>query len=279
MELACPSCGTRFRLPDGALGVPGRSRGRTVRCGNCGHGWRAGPEDALAPAEAQATAAGARAAEPVKPAAAEPPARAAREPLDRSAADDPIFGGAGLDDGHGDFGARPGELPGDTYPHDEVPGPRRHRPAAPPARPDGPRWGLALGWLLFVLIAVGLVAGGWHFRERIVAEVPETQRLYDLLGVPVGAAGPPFVLDWKRAIQTTETGPTVTLSGQVINASEEAVPAPQLVVVLLNQAGEQIDSWAVEVPGGPLATGEARDFSTRGPWPAAAADVTVRPLR
>jgi predicted Zn finger-like uncharacterized protein len=39
MELICPSCEARYRVPDGAIG----SRGRQVSCTNCGHAWHAVP--------------------------------------------------------------------------------------------------------------------------------------------------------------------------------------------------------------------------------------------
>ena len=49
MELTCPSCGARYRVPDGAIG----ERGRPVSCSNCGHGWRAVPPEAGAGAAVQ----------------------------------------------------------------------------------------------------------------------------------------------------------------------------------------------------------------------------------
>ena len=48
MELTCPSCGARYRVPDGAIGA----RGRSVSCSNCGHEWRAATTTAAASAMA-----------------------------------------------------------------------------------------------------------------------------------------------------------------------------------------------------------------------------------
>ena len=258
MELACPNCGTRFRVADGAVG-PG---GRQVRCGACSHLWRAFPEEpAATPSEPAAPSAAASdndgaqsgvESEAIAAALAEKTAPAPAPPLEA-------------------------EQGGDSLPQDIAAPVRRPRPLPPPE--TGPRWGLLIGWLLFFAVLGGLVGGGWYFREQVVAQVPETARLYELLGIPVDQTSPTFVLDWRRAIRTEETGPTVTLSGQVINATDAPLPAPQLAVVLLNAQGSQIDSWAVEVDGGPIAPGEARDFATKGPWPEAASEVSVRLLQ
>lgn len=263
MELACPSCGTHFRVPEGALGP----RGRKVRCGACGHVWRALPSEA---GDAEVATAGAAAAPESTPSPAEEWRTDSARAVEEQVFADP---GPGAPQ---DFGAALGEPPSDDFQAEAMPRRRGPRPMPEPA--PGPRWGLLAGWLLFFLVIGGLAFGGWQFRQQIVAQVPEAKRVYDLLGVPLTVAGPPFVLDWKRAIRTEETGPTVTLSGQVINASEEPQMPPQLVVVLSDAAGQQIDSWAVELGGGPMASGEARDFSTKGPWPPQASEVSVRPL-
>ncbi len=231
MELACPKCGTRFQVPEGALGP----HGRQVRCGACGHLWHAEPPAAAAEEVAAAP-------EPAAP----PPTELA------SALGSEAYAGPGTAS--------------------------RRRGPPPLAASSGPRWGLLVGWLLFFALIGGLVGGGWYFRDQVVAQVPQTARLYELLGVPLAQPGPDFVIDWKRAIRTEQTGPTVTLSGQVINATQQVRPAPQLAVELLNGEGRQIDGWAVELGGGAMAPGEARDFSTKGPWPEVASDVSVRLL-
>lgn len=47
MELICPACDARYRLPDGAIGPAGRR----VSCSSCGHGWHAVPKPLADPAD------------------------------------------------------------------------------------------------------------------------------------------------------------------------------------------------------------------------------------
>lgn len=75
MIIACPACGTRYAVPDTAIG----SEGRTVRCAKCKHSWfQEPPELDLPPAPE-------RAAPAPPPSAPEPEVEALPEPAPRPA--------------------------------------------------------------------------------------------------------------------------------------------------------------------------------------------------
>jgi predicted Zn finger-like uncharacterized protein len=66
MIIACPACGTRYAVPEAAIG----SEGRTVRCAKCKHSWFQDPPELTATAPVQPTV---EAPEPAPPPPPPPP--------------------------------------------------------------------------------------------------------------------------------------------------------------------------------------------------------------
>ncbi|EIZ79321.1 zinc finger/thioredoxin [Novosphingobium sp. Rr 2-17] len=75
MIIACPACGTRYAVPDSAIGM----EGRTVRCAKCRHSWFQDASEMPAPDHQQAPA-------PIAP----PPAASAPEPVAPAAPPRPV---------------------------------------------------------------------------------------------------------------------------------------------------------------------------------------------
>ncbi len=59
-------------------------------------------------------------------------------------------------------------------------------PRRPPAQAKkGGKSGVALGWVALLVVLLGAVAGAWFGRNEIVAQFPQTETVYAVLGIPV----------------------------------------------------------------------------------------------
>lgn len=225
MEIACPNCAKRFRVPAEKLAP----KGRKVRCAACGHVWfQAAAESAqphLVSDDAEQW--------PRDPHRAEPG-------YDRP----PIFDGPHLGEPHR-F-----ELSGD---------PDHAKPAR---RRSG--LGLLLGWLLLVVVIAGLLAGGWYYRNQIVERVPQLQQLYDLAGVPLEAGHPGVELqDVTTQLNTVDGERVMTITGAVANISSQPREVPLLVATVTDPTGAVLVEWRFEAGKKQLAADEEVSFETR----------------
>lgn len=254
MILSCPDCSASFELPDAALGP----KGRKVRCSACGHVWRAAPP----PAPALETAAAQTAAPEI---ASETPGPASGAESDGGgpsvAAEADATG-----DGPAEPPAKPPVPADEASPlfaagADEVPR-RRGQPEEAAPRPARRR-GLLLGWLVLLLLLIGLPAFAWVERQRIVETVPETAALYALLGLeieaPLSSLGLENVTLVRRAVDGRRL---LIIEGEAINHGRQEVALPPLRARLLDGEGAELQRWVFLAQRTHLAPGEAAPFRT-----------------
>jgi predicted Zn finger-like uncharacterized protein len=247
MIITCPSCTTQFFVPDDKIGP----QGRRVRCAKCSETWLQEKE-----------------------AAAKPRARAAQPALD----DDDPFASAAYDEKADaddlDFeqqvaalaDAPDPEVKADDLPDLDVP------PA--PQRRGG--W---VGWVLLVLVLVGLGAGAYAARQPVVDFWPPAARAYQLAGLPVREPAM-YGLSIKNVTseRAIDSGQRVLLvSGDVVNDAQQAKSLPRLRVALTDGGGKEIYFWTVTLAKPELGPDETVRFSTRLPNPPdAAKSLAVR---
>lgn len=250
MIITCPSCSARFRVADQAIGV----EGRVVRCGRCAYSWHQMPAGAEAPLEL-----GDQLPDPAMTAQ---PAAPMPAPLP---------------------GPMPGPLPAYDAP-DLPPDPRfeprrdRGRPAEPAYRPRrARRGGLLLGWLLFLLILGAILGGGWYWRDKIVAAVPELGKLYAWLGVEVAAPaeGRLEISSYTFGRRLVDSERKLVVAGEIVNRAAKELPVPALRARVLDQSGNEIMAWDFQAGAATLAPGASARFESVHEHPDYGGELTV----
>ena len=148
-----------------------------------------------------------------------------------------------------------------------------------PARPKataGASRGAGLPLLIVVLGALG-VAGGYFFRDRIVAEWPKTSQFYELIGVHVNAVGAGLELNNVKFTQQNVNGQLVIeVHGEIFNMTDKDIAVPPLQVVLNDESGNQLFDWTFNIDRPVIHPGETINFKTETKTaPTAAAKMKV----
>ncbi|MGB5078567.1 MAG: MJ0042-type zinc finger domain-containing protein [Sphingorhabdus sp.] len=258
MLLVCPSCRTRYVVPDTAIGFDGRQ----VRCANCKHSWFQGgavapvapappvaaPPVAPPPAEQQAPANHFKAAEePIAPVVnipteVPPPAR---EPV-------AVF-------------VEPSVVPSPSYATE--PPTQSHFAHEPPfkaRRNPAKLWTMAaIAFAIFVAALAGVFSYYGFPTNGLMTSVREP----DLK----------IVLNENLELNEREDGtPYFIASGSIVNPTSVAQDVPEMLVTLKDASGRAVYSWKMKAKVRSLAPGAKVDFSeARLDVPLAATQISV----
>ena len=313
MIVTCPSCATRFNVPDAAL----EPDGRQVKCSRCEHRWFQMITDEMltsAPPVAAPPPAATGKAEPAPPPATEPPPAAAPEPPvedEPDAAPEPV---AEAEPGPEAAPAAPPPEdlaqspmlaalsepepadepePAATLTTDEPETPESAAPALaiddePPLRAQTynvasatpSRRSAVPAWSALVASLVLLAAVLWFARDQLITAWPQAASIYAAVNI---ATGPPppgegLRIDVISTRSDTIDGVThLVLEGEVVNTSNEVRDVPDLVAVLVDGEQAELQSWRFGVETRRLGPGESAAFRTSLPEPdASAEDLNTR---
>ena|SRR5215469_1283878 len=175
--------------------------------------------------------------------------------------------------------------PEDLAPHIELTGPepeptpgvveRGGLPAIPPKRR---RWGAVVALLVLLLV---LAAAGWgaiFMRDRVMALVPQTAKIYSRLGL--AASQPEFGAGLEvRSVTpqrtTTDDQAELVIDGEIVNLSSSPRRVPSLKATLRDANDQPLTSWTFSAGVATLAPGASVPFHTTYAKPMAEATGVV----
>ncbi|MFO1242279.1 MAG: zinc-ribbon domain-containing protein [Rickettsiales bacterium] len=238
MQLACPDCGSRFRVPQNALG----DSGRKVRCAKCKFEWFAEPNDLIIdpmdvddahhlhepPVEEDIHEEDETAAAPVVEPVIEqfvPPREDLQALLAAGIEEKPQF----------DFANRPKKTRAAVQQKQE-------KPVTDLGRYAIWVW-IANGATFTLLMFMCFLA----FRDTVMVSIPALKSMYN----SVGYADTSGLKLTDLALTEMQNGSKIKygLSGKIVNTSDVTISLPVLSISLVDKDGVSVRQWSFEQPG------------------------------
>lgn len=268
MLLVCPSCRTRYVVPDAAIGMDGRQ----VRCANCKHSWFQG--GAIAPvAPAPPVAAPLITPqivdEPVAPPPPPPPTFAVAEPAQPSFARfeeerAPVHSPPPSPEPAAVFAETAAAPVPNYYAEPPTQSHFAHEPPFRARRNPAKLWTMAaVAFAMFIAVLAGSV---WYYG-------------FPTTGLLMSGQEPDLkiVLNENLELNEREDGtPYFIASGSIVNPTGRSQNVPEMLVTLKDASGRPVYSWKMKPKVRSLAPGAKVDFSeARLDVPLAATQISV----
>src|SRR5262249_19064690 len=113
-------------------------------------------------------------------------------------------------------------------------------------------------------VLIALVLGvAYYGRQRIVAQWPQAEQLYELVGLRATPPGAGLELSNITTVVRDVDGQNVMfVEGDVFNGTEKPIAVPTLRATLLNENKQWLRDWTFTVEHPSLQPGERTKFKT-----------------
>lgn len=121
----------------------------------------------------------------------------------------------------------------------------------------------AILWALVVLVFAGAVAAAAWQRDLIMARLPASEHVYDLVGLGPEPPGTGLQLfDVSPTVTRRDGKRVITISGYIVNISDGARVVPPMVGIVYDRNENEIYRWRFSAPSPKLLIRERVPFST-----------------
>lgn len=132
-----------------------------------------------------------------------------------------------------------------------------------------------VGWLIFLVVLGALAAGAWFGRETIIALVPGTVRLYELVGLEERVGEGLDLRDVISERRVVDGAPTLFIEGTIVNVSDRDRPVPRLRASLIDPSGVELSNWVFAAGSQTLPPGGFTTFQTEAADPPASGSLNL----
>ena len=132
----------------------------------------------------------------------------------------------------------------------------------------------ALGWSVWIGAVAACLFVAYVYRQDIVDAWPNAQAAYAVIGVDAEPHGLKISKVAHR-FATSTLGPSLEVTGEIFNDSDEPMVAPLLQAEAFDAQGALLARWTFEAETENLAPGAKADFATRSAAPAGVAEIAI----
>ncbi|MDA1133242.1 MAG: DUF3426 domain-containing protein, partial [Proteobacteria bacterium] len=127
--------------------------------------------------------------------------------------------------------------------------------------------GAIIGWAALALVVVGVLGGGYFFRNQVIAMWPPASKLYEVAGLVRPATYALALGNISPAQERDGETLVLVITGDISNITEDTQAVPRLRGAILDAQSRELFTWTFAPPSPELGAGETVAFATRVPNP------------